>query len=682
MDEQSENNDGSPWRSVFYWHLGLLILIPLIAFSTAIPCGYVWLDHTEIEEAGYRITSFDDFGKLWSLSLDDYQLRNHGETRTLGGYWRPVYAISISLDWWLWGENPFQSHVVNILLHIGVAILLYFLALDVLPEKSWKQDAAFFSALLFAVLPINVSSVTWISGRKDILAALFSLAVFRLAFWFSATRLRFNKDDNSAVFGKKLTKVLGYQAATALSVALAVLSKELAFILPAVFFVTLLLIRQLDSNNLFDTNDWTSFWVITGTVAVFWLIRRGVTGVIELSRERPGDTLIEELLTLAIIWWRHLIGVLWPYDPLLSDRITVYSASSPIGWLAAISILLIGVACILILIYRWRIGYGLVWYVLWTFPTSGILTLRHWYAERYLYPASWGIILLIMTAGCLLAERVLKSPFQRVLVTRLSCGCLVTLLATFTLMENQNWSTDETLFTHAIGSDPYYFEGHAALAERALNDKRYGEVIQHSKHIVESNDDARIISYWSRPVVHTNLGLAYFYTDQYDQAEQQFLIARKLQPNQSAVHYHLGLVSIALKQRSAAETHFRRALKLNPSDDLARGNLAYVLLASARIPKLKESMEILKPIINDEASTLDLRNYGSVALVLKEWDQAKSSFTMILGRKDVTAGDVAKLAWSEFRLNNRQAAEKRLDQAFEMDPDDPVVLSYSRLIQK
>ena len=76
-----------------------LFLAVFAAYATAIPGDFVWLDHVEIEQGGYRIVAGSDWLRVWMLSLDQYLDRNSGLTEVGGGYWRPVYAISLSLDW-------------------------------------------------------------------------------------------------------------------------------------------------------------------------------------------------------------------------------------------------------------------------------------------------------------------------------------------------------------------------------------------------------------------------------------------------------------------------------------------------------------------------------------------------------------------------------------------------------
>ena len=84
-------------------HCLLLAIASAAVWATGAAGEFVWIDHVEIEEAGYRVTDWDDFKLVWSTSLDGYLERGDGKFAASGGYYRPVYALLISLDWLMWG---------------------------------------------------------------------------------------------------------------------------------------------------------------------------------------------------------------------------------------------------------------------------------------------------------------------------------------------------------------------------------------------------------------------------------------------------------------------------------------------------------------------------------------------------------------------------------------------------
>src|SRR5216683_7997208 len=90
-------------------------------------------------------------------------------THTIAGNWHPLTTISHMLDCQLYGLKPAGHHFTNLFLH-ATAVILLFLVLRVMTGTLWQS---FFVAALFAIHPLHVESVAWISERKDVLSAVF-----------------------------------------------------------------------------------------------------------------------------------------------------------------------------------------------------------------------------------------------------------------------------------------------------------------------------------------------------------------------------------------------------------------------------------------------------------------------------------------------------------------------------
>ena len=144
----------------------LFILLALLAYSSIISSYFLSDDFAQIG----RVLEGD-----WSLSWG----REHG------GFFRPIFILSYILDSRLWGENPFGYHLTNILLHGLNSYLVYRLTLRLVsPQKlspNWARSCSLAAGLLFLLHPSHTEAVSWISGRADLLAALFCLTAM-LAF--------------------------------------------------------------------------------------------------------------------------------------------------------------------------------------------------------------------------------------------------------------------------------------------------------------------------------------------------------------------------------------------------------------------------------------------------------------------------------------------------------------------
>jgi len=136
--------------------MGLSLIILLAALAAYLPvfeAGFVFDDHVVIENNEFL------HGPLWKIWI----------STTASDYW-PLTSTSFWIEWRAWGENAAGYHAFNLLLHAGVA-LLFWQVLEAL-----QVPGAWLAGLLFAVHPVTVDSVAWISERKNVLSGLLYLA--------------------------------------------------------------------------------------------------------------------------------------------------------------------------------------------------------------------------------------------------------------------------------------------------------------------------------------------------------------------------------------------------------------------------------------------------------------------------------------------------------------------------
>lgn len=173
--------------------------------------------------------------------------------RKAGKYFRPVHQVSLILDNEIWGSSAFGFHLTNIILHSISTVLLYFLVLLLLSEFNvrGRESIALISCILFALYPLHVESVSFISARGDILAAIF---------FFS-----------SLIFYILSYKRLFYLLLAGLCLFLSLLSKEVAIVLPILILGFDLISRRLMSRtNLIK-------YTILGLITLFYLYVRSIS---------------------------------------------------------------------------------------------------------------------------------------------------------------------------------------------------------------------------------------------------------------------------------------------------------------------------------------------------------------------------------------------------------------------
>lgn len=639
-------------------HLIALSVLVLVAWASGISADFVWIDHVEIEQGGYRVLNFADWRAIWTTSLDQYLERNQGELLVGGGYLRPLYGLSLSLDWTLWNADPGWYHIENIVWHLLVVIGLYALGIRLLQRHQSSPSLAFWSAALVAVHPFGVHSVTWISGRKDLMCALFS--VLSLLLFLKVVDIQ--KEGMS--YGKGL--------ACGLLFALAVASKEAAFVLPLIASACFLIERSGNRDSALNCRGahvaLLCVW-LSAVAAMGW--RYAAVGGVGLDADYPSSSLQGNVGTYARLWWWYVARVLAPMDPTIVDRWPVTHEIGGLELAALLGLLALAALTLWGLRRRSPLVHSGVWYVAWMLPVSGFLPLRHVYAERYLYPAMWGLTTLFVAVVF-----VLVSKWPRVRQTFL--GGLVGLLLLITITEIPNWRNDEVLFAHSIQQDRNYAEGRTALAVIALRNEQYADAAAHAQIALATAEDPNSTGYWSPFVTHSNLGLALYSLGKFAEAEHHFVKAKHARPRNAISHYHLGLNATAQGDLHAAEQHYLRALEFNSSDYLTLSNLGFIYLSSGR---LDECIALLQPLVAERTEeTTDRANLGTAFLLSGRFAEAEPQFEVLARQQPSVAVHLAKLAWSEWKQGKTSEALPHLFTAARIDRDHPTVELVARMV--
>ena len=146
-----------------------LILITVLGFAVygnAINGAFLWDDQLLIKDNQY-IRDYSYLGQIFSSDTE----AGAGEQ---SGFWRPIQIFTYTIEYSLWQLNASGYHLTNIILHILVALSVFWLV-NILFDN---QRLALFTGLLFVAHPIHTGAVAYISGRADSLAALFMLLCF------------------------------------------------------------------------------------------------------------------------------------------------------------------------------------------------------------------------------------------------------------------------------------------------------------------------------------------------------------------------------------------------------------------------------------------------------------------------------------------------------------------------
>ncbi len=662
-----------------------LALAVAAAFCTAVAGGFVWLDHVEIEQAGYRVTGWEDLGQIWTLSLDEYLERRTGLPQISGGYWRPVYALSMSLDWLLWRNRPWAFHLENLVWHWLVVVGLYVLGQRLFETRDDGERLAFWAAVLFAVHPLGVHSVTWISGRKDAMCA--ALAIGAILAMDNASHVR--------------ARSLRWMALSIASFLAAVGSKELALVTPlagAILLWRRTVSAEASSSAFAVSMPRLAAWLaLCAAAGLTILYRISVLGGPGLGATYPAEGVAINVGTFARLWWHYVACVLWPSEPLISDT---WPIARRIGITEVVAVVGVLLACAGLAYATWRswhVADCLWWYVVWMLPASGIVPLRHLRAERYLYPASWGLISAVVLLILEVSRRIAAvrkppdparsptggegfGPAGRAVTQGTAVLLLVVAIALTALTAYWNtwWRDDGTLFGRAIALDPSFVEGQMAVAALAAERGEHAQAVDRYRRAIRQAGDRSAARYWSPLVAHSNLGLSLYYLRRYEPALSEFQTALRYRPASAVAHYHVGLAYFALEQYVEAADSYRRSLAINPEDYLCRSNLAVTLL---RLAQVDEALAMLGPLVNERPDdAINLGNLASILLLKRRFAEAEPLFDRLVRLRPAEAVHRAKLAWCQSHTGKAQQAQQNLDLAERLDPNNPIVGTIRELI--
>ncbi len=433
----------------------ILALVTLLAFLPVRHNGFIAFDDASyITENRIVQAGLTWAGVKWAFTTRE------------SSNWHPLTWLSHMLDCELFGMNAGAHHLVNVLFHAANAVLLLLL-LYRMTGALWPSA---FVAALFAWHPLHVESVAWAAERKDVLSTFFEL----LALLYYARAVT---TGNWQLTGKKITRpepVLSrvtMQSSHFLRLAFilfacALMAKPMPVTLPFVFLLLDYWPLGRFPNYEFRVSSFARlilekwpFLVLAGaSCAVTYLAQRDYA--VQSLERYPLGLRVENI---SVSYGRYLLKAIWPVDLAI-----FYPLLKQLSWGD------VGLATGILVIISWLVWrarrrwpyllVGWLWYLGTLVPVIGLVQVGHQaMADRYTYVPLIGIFVIIAYGMADLAKRLrLDNVAVAVVGTMMLGGCLAR-------TENQLrlWHDDETLFTHAIGSDKRQCNGSPALGRCA-----------------------------------------------------------------------------------------------------------------------------------------------------------------------------------------------------------------------
>lgn len=521
------------------------------------------------------IRSLTNLPAIFSSGVWDFDGR-------VSSYYRPMMYVLYSLVYAVAGTAPWAYHLLNIVLHAGASVAVFFIARALLESRdaspSWRSGPALLAGLLFAVHPIHTEPVAWAAGVVDLSYAFFYL----LAFYF-------------VIRGQGQVRNLVIALAAYVA---ALLSKEPAITFPAIALVYWSLYegRQLGINGLLKR---VLPWVVVS--AAYLLVRILVLGGIAPQTSTVSLSPWEYALTVVALLGRFLRSQVFPTE------LNFWHVFTPVGSLwsldAGLGLLTVGIwAALLVWALKRRAlvpAVGLTFMVLPLVPALllGSLNqgLENAFAERYLYLPSFGVVLLAGWAVSAL------EPGRVRLARSLAAGLAVLgiLAAVVTVQRNPVWEDSLSLWGDAVTKSPgsgvpnlnYGFalisagktelgRRHVERAVTLMPDLVERQMKRAVSYAQSGRSTDAILAFHNVLLMaprsaqaHYNLGVLYEERGEKPNAVGEYLAAIALDPKAADAHNNLGILYFTSGQPEDGMKHLEEAVRLNPNDPAFRANL-------------------------------------------------------------------------------------------------------------
>ena len=599
----------------FAWS-GLLVLLVIVAYLPALHGGFIWDDDAYVTQN----STLHSLGGLRQIWFD----------ATATPQYYPLVHTSFWLEYHLWGLNAFGFHLVNVLLHALAAVLLW------RTLAFLKIPGAWLAAAIFALHPIEVESVAWITERKNVLSAVFYFAS-ALAY------LQFVELGDTGSLDKR--RRYFYFAALILFVA-ALLSKTVTCSLPA----ALLLVRwwkkdRLKRNDILPLLPFFAIGVGMGLLTA-WLEKSHVGA----EGAAWSLTLAQRFLIAGHALWFYAGKLVWPAQlTFIYPRWEIHAGAWR-QWLFPTAAIAVVVA---LWLARRRIGRGSLAGVLFfagtLAPSLGFVNVYpfrySFVADHFQYLAGVGLIVLCAAGLSRLPRLIAVAP--------------LIVLGWLTWQQAHIYQNRETLWRDTLAKNPDCWLAHNSLGLELEHEGKYNEAFEQYLAALPLAPDY--------PETYNNLGNALIRDGRVDEAMENYRTAIRLDPNFAAPLNSLG-VALAMKNDCGdAIIYFYHALQLQPDYARAHLNLGNALKMQNNLDgAIREYNEALR-ITPDDASVHDnlgiaLEEQGNVEEALRHYEESlranphNPATRLYLGRA------LAK-------LGRRDEAIEQLKEALRLQPD-------------
>ena len=573
----------------FGWGWALILALTVVAYLPALRGGFIMDDDHYVTE-NEALRSLDGLGKIW--------------TRLVGEGLRQYYPLVFTTFWaeyHLWKLQPFGYHLVNVLLHALNAMLLWCVL------KRLDLPGAWWAAACFALHPVQVESVAWVTELKNLTAGTFSLLSLQVF-------LRFRPLSES---GATASWAWRFYPLAILLFLCALLCKTAVCGLPVVILVLI----------------WWKLGRVTKrdmVVLIPWFVVAGTLGLVTVWVEQQAVHVDAAGLppSIAYHWllagrgvWFYASKVFWPrHLTFIYPRWEIDVASV---WQHLIPLTVLAVFVVLWRL-RSRIGRGPLaaglCFVVMLSPTLGFFNVDFFrysfVADRFQYLACIALIASVVSAGTTISQwsgRPASDLGALVAVTALLT------LGTLTWRQTHLYRDLETLWRDTLAKNPNAWIAQSDLGFILWQNGKTEDAIEHMEQALRLKPDFA--------EAHNNLGNALFQSGRRQEAIKQYEQALQLKPDFPGAHYNLGVVLEQAGRMQEAMGQWEQAVRIKPDYVEALNSLGVALCRAGKIQEAMRQWEEALRIKPDSAEVhynlaFALEQGGKMKEALGHYEQA------------------------------------------------------------
>jgi protein O-mannosyl-transferase len=636
---QTGHNQSAPrplWQETWLLTL-LLIALVFVAYARVFNAGFIWDDESHLTQNPCVVGPLG-LKEVWTTTRAVYY------PLVLTTFWALHKAV---------GLTPWPYHLLNVLLHAGSAILLWHLL------RRLNVRGAWLGAALWALHPVMVQSVAWVTELKNTQSCLFYLlSILCFLKWDQAPRIvRISRIQNAANEVEPVSRSprrrrrVGNRSLMLFALSLfffilATLSKPSVVMLPVV--LALCVWWQTGRISRRNVSALVPFALISAVASVWTILEQkfhaGAIGA-EWAQTWP-----ERLIIAGRAIWFYLAKLVWP-EPLIFMYPRWEINSSQLTAFLPLLAALAGLLALCSLRAKWSRAafFAAAYYVVSLFPVLGFFSVfffrYSFVSDHFQYLASMGPLALAGAGIVTIIGRFRKTS------SRLVRGPDALQFSSDSIAAAR-W---RSFLLQAISGALLLLLGFLTWRQTA---------IYHDLVILYTSTLTKNPGCW---MAHYNLGIALNERGKTIEAIAHYQQAIQLRPGYAEAHYNLGRLLAQKGQLDDAVTHYEKALEINPADADAQNNLGVTLFGSGRmdeaIARYQEALKIRPDYA--EASC----NLANALLAKGDLDGAIARYSACLTLSPNQAEARYDLASALLRKGRTDEAIAHYKKALELRPD-------------